>query len=208
MPFVSLEGIDGCGKSTQADMLVRRLRAAGLSVVQTKEPDGGRLGKAVKSILTDANLAGRLSPVEELLLVSAARYDHVRSVIEPALARSQWVVCDRFYDSTYALQTFELSTPLDLFEVVTRAVAGIRPDITFVLDIPIELALSRRRARTGSGQNDPAELSRDFGRIRNGFLRAAAISPERCRVIDASGDVDTVGRKISEILAAKFSDRE
>ncbi|MBY3033683.1 dTMP kinase [Rhizobium leguminosarum] len=122
MPFVSIEGIDGSGKSVQVKRLVERLRAEGRSVVQTKEPDGGWLGKEIRAILTQGDR--QLERVEELLLVNAARYDHVQSVIRPALVRGNWVVSDRYFDSTYALQVFgaaeDLSTTVRRTNAIER----------------------------------------------------------------------------------------
>jgi dTMP kinase len=144
VPFVSFEGVDGSGKGTQVCRLATWLKNRGVSVVTTKEPDGGRIGLRVREILTAAQLAGKLSRVEELLLISAARYDHVRSIIQPALGRGDWVVCDRFYDSTFALQMFGSDIPEKLFSAVTEVVVGeLRPDLTIILDIPVELQIRR-----------------------------------------------------------------
>lgn len=203
MPFVSFEGVDGSGKGTQIERLALWLEKCGLRVVRTKEPDGGHIGRSVRGILTDARVAGSLSAVEELLLVSAARYDHVRSVIQPALARGDWVVSDRFYDSTFALQIFGLDIPTQLFEVVTQVVCGtLKPDLTVMLDLPVELALERRQSRSTRSDQDPAEMHRDFERIRSGFLQAAALDPMRCKVVDASGDADIVELQVRVLVEA------
>ncbi len=184
MPFISVDGIDGCGKTVQVERLVRNLRGEGKTVVQTKEPDGGQLGKEIRAVLTRDNR--QLARVEELLLVNAARYDHVRSVIRPALAAGHWVVSDRYFDSTYALQVFGAKENLgSLFDTTVQAVVGdTRPDATFILDLPADVAYGRRRNRLG-GQADPAEFRRDFAQIGEGFRVAATQDPGRCHLINA-----------------------
>jgi dTMP kinase len=186
VPFVSIEGIDGSGKSTQVEKLVLRLEAAGLDVLRTKEPDGGRIGLDVRSIMTARD--PRLSGLEELLLVSAARVDHIRSIIRPALAAGRWVVSDRFVDSSFALQVIDGGVSEATYQAIASEVVGdTLPDLTFILDLTEELAVSRREARrTGAAAADPAEASRDFHRIREGYLEVARRYPGRCRVIDAA----------------------
>lgn len=191
MPFVSLEGIDGSGKTEQAARLAERLRAAGQIVLATKEPDGGHLGTEIRSILTRAGRV--LSPAEQLLLVSAARYDHVRSVIAPALADGEWVVSDRFRDSTYAFQVVGSDVNLEpLFTAVNEVVVGsVMPDVTIILDLPVEVAMARRTKRAPESE-DPSEAIRDFQSIRGGLLDLAEREPERCRVVDGSQHPDKV----------------
>ncbi|MFG0407856.1 dTMP kinase [Pseudomonas sp. XWY-1] len=182
MPFVSFEGIDGSGKTEQVRLLVEHLKRIGQPVLQTKEPDGGQLGMAVRAILTNPGLD--LVPAEQLLLVSAARFDHVRSVIQPALANGQWVVSDRFIDSTYAFQVAVSDVDLGrLFRATCEVVVGTTmPDLTIILDLPIEVARYRRERR--NGDLDPAEKTRDFAAIRSGLLDTARENPERCHVIN------------------------
>lgn len=195
VPFVSIEGIDGSGKTEQVRLLVERLRDAGQTVLQTKEPDGGHLGSEVRMILTRPDR--QLSPAEQLLLVSAARFDHVRSVIRPALANGQWVVSDRFIDSTYAFQVAVSGADLhQLFRSTRDIVVGpTLPDLTIILDLPLEVARGRRELRR-DGVLDPAEATRDFAAIREGLLAAARGDPERCRVVDANQTPDAVAHDI------------
>lgn len=195
MPFVSIEGIDGSGKSVQVNRLVERLRAEGRSVVQTKEPDGGRLGKEVRAILTRGDR--QLERVEELLLVNAARYDHVQSVIRPALARGNWVVSDRHFDSTYALQVFGAAEDIrPLFDAVLHAVVGdTRPQLTIILDLPADKAAARRTIRNDS-LGDPAEDRRNFVQIAEGFRSAAANDPGRCYLVNADRTEEEVAADI------------
>lgn len=191
MPFVSFEGIDGAGKTTQLWRTAQWLAESGVQVVRTKEPDGGRIGASVRAILARKR-ACPLSVTEELLLISAARYDHVRSVVRPALAGGAWVLSDRFYDSTYALQVHGTHTSTSLFAAATNAVVGETvPDLTFIFDLAPDLAMNRRRER-GATMDDPAELTRDFKRIADGFRTVAAREPERCQLINAAMDQDAV----------------
>lgn len=200
MPFVSIEGIDGSGKSVQVNRLVERLRAEGRSVVQTKEPDGGRLGKEVRAILTQGDR--QLERVEELLLINAARYDHVQSVIRPALAGGDWVVSDRYFDSTYALQVFGAAEHLrPLLDAVLQAVVGdARPHVTIILDLPPDRAAARRAIRKG-GLDDPAEDRRDFILIADGFRSAAANDPDRCHLVNADRPEEEVAADIWSTIA-------
>ena len=200
MVFVTFEGIDGSGKTTQTNRLAKTLREHGVEVVVAKEPDGGHIGKEIREILVNKRPQA-LDAYEEALLVSAARYDHVRSVIRPALDTGRWVVCDRFIDSTFAFQTFENHVSQQFFEVVSSHVVGTTlPDFTFILDIDTDAALQRRDANAPIRQLDPAEAHRNFGRIRRGLLEAARRDPQRCHVIDASDDEECVAAKVLEVL--------
>lgn len=202
MPFITFEGIDGSGKSTQARLLSRHLEGHGKSLVSTREPWGGQLGRSVRELLTDAPLSSALSPVEEMLLICAARYDHVRSVITPALEEGRWVICDRFQDATYAYQIYR-QIPEELAEALSRLVCGEAiPDITFILDIEPGAARTRLEGRV-SGSADPAEATRDFARIRDGFKVAAANDPKRCFVIDGSQSETKVAAEIVSVLRAR-----
>lgn len=201
MPFVTIEGIDGSGKSLQAEYLTASLRAMNLQVVKTKEPDGGWIGAGVRSILI-APRPNRLSPLEEMLLVSAARVDHVRSVIRPALNAGGWVVSDRFLDSTYAFQVHGTGVSERLFSLVTEAVVGeTMPDLTFVLDIDPAVAMERRAVRGDAGDQDPSEATRDFVRIREALLAAAERDPGRCHVIEAGRGPEEVSKAIFSVVS-------
>lgn len=199
MPFISIEGVDGSGKSRQTELLVKHLRGRGRSVVRTKEPNGGRLGVEVRAILVNPRHV--LSPVEQLLLVSAARYDHVRSVVRPALEAGAWVVSDRFLDSTFAFQVAVSGADLSRIheEVAAVVVGATMPDLTVVLDCPVEVARARRDLRA-DGDNDPAEANRDFDVIREALLEAARRDPGRCHVIDADRELEVVSADIRQLI--------
>lgn len=192
VPFVSIEGIDGSGKSAQSERLAATLRKMEFRVIKTKEPDGGMIGARVRSILV-ADLPVRLSHLEEMLLIFAARANHVTNVIRPALNAGSWVVSDRYLDSTYAFQVHETGVQEQLFLAIASAVVGdTMPDLTFVLDIEPDTALNRRIARGADVSHDPSEITRDFARIRSGLLTLARREPGRCRVIDASRSEEEV----------------
>jgi len=202
MAFVTFEGIDGSGKTTQAERLITALGKRGIEVVAAKEPDGGHIGPEIRAILVKQR-ARRLDAYEEALLVSAARHDHVGSVIRPALDAGSWVVCDRFIDSTFAFQVFENTVPELFFDVVSSHVAGqTRPDFTFILDLDAKTALQRRDANETARHSDPAEAHRNFGRIRRGLLEAARRDPQRCHVIDATGSEEWITAQILDVLQA------
>ena len=199
MPFLTIEGIDGSGKTRQTGLLVDYLQTIGKPVVRTKEPDGGRLGAEVRAILTNPRHV--LSPIEQLLLVGAARYDHVRSVVRPALEAGTWVVSDRFIHSTFAFQVAVSGTDLSRVheEVAAVVVGDTIPDITIILDLPVEVACGRRLARTG-GDDDSAEASRDFATIRAALLEAARRDPARCRVVNADQEAEVVATDIRRAI--------
>ncbi|RVU35998.1 dTMP kinase [Hwanghaeella grinnelliae] len=185
MPFISIEGIDGSGKTLQSRLLAAALRKIDIKVIETKEPDRGSIGAEIRSILVTDRTA-KLSPLEELLLISAARVSHLDGVIRPALDASEWVVCDRFLDSTYAFQVHKTDVPERLYKEISSVVVGqTMPDLTFILDIDPVTALERRSQRGEAADRDPSEATRDFSRIREGLLVVAKRYPERCRVIDA-----------------------
>lgn len=199
MAFVSFEGIDGSGKTTQAKLFVDALRELGVTVVATKEPDGGKIGKEIRDILIKER-DQPLSACEEALLVCAARYDHVRSVIRPAISAGKWVVCDRFIDSTFAFQVFENDVSEQFFDIASDHIIGQTiPSMTFILDIDPAEASLRRRCGTNDRHEDPAEARRDFSRIRRGLLKTAERFPSRCHVIDAAAAADIVADRIQGV---------
>ena len=183
--FISLEGGEGAGKSTLLAGVLACLRQRGLSVVQAREPGGTSVGEAVRAIVLDPALAG-LAAETELLLMFASRAQLVRELIEPALAAGQWVVCDRYADASYAYQGGGRGQPAERIAELERwACAGVRPDLTLLLDLPV--AAGRARA-AGRGDADRIEAEADafFERVRASYRARAAQEPGRFRVLDAS----------------------
>ena len=197
--FITVEGIDGCGKSTQATLIAHALEAAGHDVLRLREPGGAAISEKIRAILLDpAN--GEMGDVCELLLYEAARAQLVHQVIEPALAEGKTVICDRFYDSTTAYQAFADGLDRDVvFQANELAVDGCRPNLTFVFDLPVEMALRRR---SGRGAEDRLELKGlEFQqRVAAGFRAVAADEPDRVKLIDAGGSIAEVFSSVVDEL--------
>jgi len=206
--FITLEGGEGAGKSTQVERLRERLEEAGHRVVATREPGGSPRAEAIRASILGGE-AKPFGPFAEALLFSSARHDHLEKRIRPALREGAIVLCDRFADSTRAYQgaVGEIEPGLidALEQVIVRAT---RPDITLVLDLPAEEGLARassRRAEAGGGVDRFEQENVDFHRkLREAFRAIARKEPERCRVIDASRSPDEVAREIWEIVSARF----
>jgi dTMP kinase len=186
--FITLEGGEGAGKSTQARRLAAALRAAGLDVLETREPGGSPGAEEIRRLLTTGE-ARRWSPMAETLLHNAARADHLRRTVRPALAAGRWVVCDRFADSTMAYQGYGHGLDRDFIAVLSRAVIdGLEPALTLIFDLPVEQGLARAARRPGA-EDRYERMDRGFHEaLRRGYLAIAAAAPQRCVVIDASGD--------------------
>ena len=189
--FITLEGIEGVGKSTQCDYLQSLLRAHGISAVLTREPGGTRLGEAVRAILLDTGLPA-MAPLTELLLMFAARAEHLAKVIEPALARGEWVICDRFTDATYAYQGGGRGIDAALIEQLETLVQReLRPDYTLLFDAPVAVALGRAKSR-GGGDRFEAEVTDFFVRVQASYRARAAREPHRFVSIDAAHPIEQV----------------
>lgn len=198
--FISLEGGEGAGKSTLLAGVLECLRQRGLSVVQAREPGGTPVGEAVRAIVLDPALAG-LAAETELLLMFASRAQLVREVIEPALAAGRWVVCDRFADASYAYQGGGRGQPAARIAELERwACAGVKPDLTLLLDLPV--AAGRARA-AGRGDADRIESEADafFERVRASYRDRAMREPDRFRVIDASQPPGQVLQAATRVLS-------
>jgi len=185
--LITLEGPDGAGKSTQAGLLAEALRSRGLNVVQTREPGGSPLSAKIRALLLDPELRG-LHPRAELLLFAADRRQHVADTIEPALRRGDWVLCDRFTDSTTAYQGAGRVLPAVELEWIQRfASNGLVPDKTLLLDLPIAVGLARARRRTAGADRMENSTPAYFERVRRGFLRLARRDPGRVKLIKVAG---------------------
>lgn len=202
--FITFEGGEGAGKSTQVARLVERLRAHGLEALVTREPGGTPNAEALRKVLLDG-LQERLSPASEAMIFSAARIDHLDKLIRPALARGAYVICDRFADSTRAYQGGALG-PSFIDALETLAVGATQPDLTFILDLPAEEGLRRADARRGSGKADRFESEAiDFHRdLRKAFAAIAQDNPQRCVVIDAARSVDEIAHDIWRVVSQRF----
>src|SRR5262245_53892401 len=196
--FITFEGGEGSGKSTHAAALAQRLRSFGVGVVLTREPGGSPGAEIIRHVLL-SGAAKPFGPETEALLFAAARDDHVSNTIEPALARGRWVVCDRFIDSTRVYQgTLGKVNPL-LIKALERIVApNLKPDLTFILDVPPDVGLTRVIKRRGDAKADrfedePPEFHE---RLRDAFLHLGFSEPERCVIIDASDSRQNVSDRI------------
>jgi len=203
--FISFEGGEGAGKSTQARSLAAALEKRGISCIVTREPGGSPGAEEIRKLLVEGS-PGRWNAVSETLLLYAARADHVARTIKPALAHGRWVLCDRFADSTYAYQG--AGRGLDR-ETVRRieavAIGDFKPDFTFILDLPTEQGLRRANARVSAEtrfeQFDPGFHEK----LRQAFLDIARRAPDRCVVIDASADENAVAQAIWAAVAQRFA---
>ena len=200
--FITFEGGEGTGKSTQIKKLADRLKAARMRTLVTREP-GGSPGAEIMRHLVLSGMGKLLGPEAETLLFAAARDDHVHTVIEPALKQGIWVLCDRFADSTRAYQGSLGSVSPALINAMQRVTIGdLQPDLTLILDLPVEIGLQRAAARRGSGTPDRFEgeqLSFHQG-LREAYRKIAADDPARCVLIDANSDPDTVAGRVWNAL--------
>jgi dTMP kinase len=197
--FVTFEGIEGCGKSTQVRLVAERL---GPRALETREPGGTAIGRAIRGILLDPATVA-LSPVAELLLYFADRAQHVAEVIQPALAEGRIVLCDRHVESALAYQGYGRGLPLDAIrELGVLATGGLRPDAIVLVDVPVELGLQRARRR-GSQDRLEAEDLAFHERVRAGYDALAAAEPERWLRVDGRGPVEEVADAVWRGLARR-----
>ncbi|MCC7260365.1 MAG: dTMP kinase [Alphaproteobacteria bacterium] len=206
--FITLEGGEGCGKSTQSRLLAEWLRTKHIDVVQTREPGGTPGAEAIRALLLQGE-AQKWDGVTEVLLFTAARRDHVEKVIKPAMARGAWVVCDRFADSTMAYQGYGHRLDRHIVTTLyTTAIGGFAPDLTLVLDIDVATGLDRARRVTGRDQDRFENMDMGFHeRLREGFLTIAKAEPERCAVVDARGAVDEVQAQLRKTISERLQVR-
>ncbi|BCU07486.1 dTMP kinase [Allochromatium tepidum] len=200
--FITLEGIEGAGKSTQIAPLAELLRARGLEVLTTREPGGSPLAERLRALLLDPDNQG-MSETTELLLMFAARSDHLERRILPALKAGHWVLCDRFTDSTYAYQGGGRGIdPVRIGLLETLVQGELRPDLTLVFDLPPELGLGRAKSCAGRVDRFESETQRFFEAARAVYLERAGANPERYRVIDATAPLETVTQAVGAELNA------
>jgi dTMP kinase len=199
--FITVEGIEGAGKSTCMRLIGERIEAAGLSLMQTREPGGTALGEDLRELLL-GHRHGGMSDDAELLLMFAARAEHLRTRIEPALARGEWVLCDRFTDATYAYQGAGRGIPRERIAVLEDWVqGGLRPDLTLLMDLPVAQGLERAGRRSAPDRFE-REKHDFFERVRAGYLEIAEAEPQRVRVVDASPPLEAVSAAIVQTIDA------
>jgi dTMP kinase len=198
--FITLEGIDGAGKSTHLAWLGDHLRRRGLAVTTTREPGGTALGEKLREILLDRD--ARLHPETETLLMFAARREHLDKVILPALASGAWVLCDRFSDATFAYQGGGSGVEWERIEALERWVQGDRqPDLTVYFDVPPEVGLARS-SRIKAPDRYEREETAFFARVRAAYLRRAAGAPSRFRVMDARAPLAEIAARLEKVFDA------
>ncbi len=201
--FITLEGGEGVGKSTQLQRLGDWLRRQGIEVVVTREPGGTPVGEAIRAVLLDRDLPA-MHPDTELLLMYAARVEHLRRLIEPRLAAGCWVLSDRFADASHVYQGAGRGLdPARIAALEHWALGGFRPDLTFLLDMPVAAGMARVRARGAADRFEAEELA-FFERVRAAYLARADREPERFEVIDADRDVEQVAADLIACLRARL----
>jgi len=204
--FISFEGGEGSGKSTQIKTLAERLSAAKLRAIVTREPGGSPGAEIIRHLLL-SGMGKLLGPDAETLLFAAARDDHVRTVIQPALTQGIWVLCDRFSDSTRAYQGRLGKVAPAVLNAMERVTIGdLKPDLTIILDVPVEVGMQRAAARRGTGAPDrfEAEDVKFHQELRDAYRQIAAENPQRCVLIDANADAGTVAANVWAALRERF----
>lgn len=209
--FISFEGGEGSGKTTQIRRLESWFRQRGREVVVTREPGGSPGAEEIRNLLLTGDL-GRWDAVTEALLMFASRRDHVERTIRPALAEGKVVLCDRFADSSVAYQGFGHGLGAEFIRNLWQiAIDGFKPDLTLIFDLPVEVGLERAGARFAniSAAEDRFErMGTEFHqRLRNGFIEIARKNPERCEIIDANGDIDLVCERMISVVSTRLSGR-
>ena len=202
--FITFEGGEGAGKSTQVAMLTAYLEKRGVPAVKTREPGGSPGAEEIRALLLKGGV-DRWDGMTEVLLHSAARRDHLVKTVWPALERGDWVVCDRFFDSTMAYQGWGHGIDKDSIAAAIALAAGVfKPDLTVILDLDTAQGLERAKSR-GQGQDRYESMTADFhDRLRRGFLSIAAAEPGRCRLIDASQAPEQVHRSVVQLVETLF----
>lgn len=202
--FITLEGGEGVGKSTQAGILTDHLQSLGIEVLRTREPGGSENAEAVRDLVVKGE-AGRWSPVAETLLMYAARADHLERLIRPALERGAWVICDRFADSTRAYQGAGGGVAPAVIEGIDAAVVGAdQPDLTLVFDLPVEIGLDRAFGRDMFEARFESKGQAFHQRLREHFLAIAKAEPRRCAIIDAAGEPPVVAEAVWAAVLNRF----
>ncbi len=202
--LITLEGGEGAGKSTQVTRLAAAFDRAGVQVITTREPGGSPAGERIRKLLVEGE-PGSLRPMTEALLHFAQRAEHIAQTIQPALGRGVWVICDRFADSTMAYQGYGHRLGRAAINGLTRLVCGpLKPALTLILDVPVEIGLKRAAARRGVETRYERMDTAFHERLRRGFLDIARREPKRCAVIDTTQDIDAVTAEILKTVSRRL----
>jgi len=202
--FITFEGGEGSGKSTQVKRLADVLGVAGIDVVTTREPGGAPGAEEIRNLLVNGDV-GRWTPMTEALLNYAARLEHMERTVRPALEAGKWVISDRFADSTTAYQGYGHGLDGENIARLHRLVLGdFKPDLTIILDIDLDTGLARAASR-GNGEDRYERMGRDFHeRLRKGFLEIAEKEPQRCAIIDGAGDIEAVAAQVCAVVTQRL----
>lgn len=204
--FITFEGSEGCGKTTQIEALAKALESQGKTVLITREPGGTLIGEKIRNLLQDPSHENEISDMAELLLFSASRAELIASRIQPALKRGEIVICDRFYDSTYVYQGLGRAIGMEIVEQLNQITVGtLKPDLTILLDLDAKVGIERAKFRQ-SGELDRIENESlaFFEAVRNGYLELAKKEPERFKTIDGLLSVDAIKAIIWDTVETKF----
>ena len=202
--FITLEGGEGAGKSTQLKLLEERLVTHEIDIVRTREPGGVPSAETIRDLLVNGE-TDKWRPLTETLLHFAARHEHISRLVQPALDRGQWVLCDRFADSTTAYQGYAQNIDLETIATLYRlAVGNLEPNLTIILDLPVEVGLERAEDR-GIGGTRYEKMGIEFHkRLRDGFLQIAAKNPHRCSILDATQSIEEISEYIMTLVEERF----
>jgi dTMP kinase len=206
--FITFEGIEGCGKSTQMKLAAEWLEQRGHPVCRTREPGGTEIGASIRKLLLSENSTG-MAPLSEALLYMADRFQHIQDVIRPALQDGKVILCDRYHDSTIAYQGYARKIPLEFLNAIwTRSGCEVEPDLTILLDLDPATGITRSLRKLATQQVDESRFEKEALQfhmdVRNGFLSIAHQNPHRVRVLDASGSIDSIHQKVIQILQEKL----
>jgi dTMP kinase len=200
--FITFEGIEGCGKSTQAELLAKFLTTSGFAVLLTREPGGPLISEKIREILLNKELT-EMHALTELFLYMASRSQHTAEWILPALSKGKIVISDRYYDSTYAYQGVARGIPKDKIAIMNRiATQGLKPDITFILDLPPEQGLARLSKSLDRLENENIEFHQ---KVRQAYLELASKEPERIKVLDGMENIENLHHKIKAYIVPFLS---
>lgn len=198
--FITFDGIDGAGKTTQINRLAEQLRKAGKTVYITREPGGTALSEKIRELLLSTE--NRMSPTTELLLMFAARAEHIEAVLRPKVENGEWVICSRFSDATMAYQGYARGVNLDKIKTIAEVVHGdFNPDLSLFLDLPAEVAAARRIERGEAVDRFEAEDIAFMKAVRQGYLSIAKEQPKRCKVIDATENIEQMAKAIWQAVS-------